>query len=283
MLRNLCFDLLMAILVSGACIAAGAALERSSGRRGGRPGSFVFNSLYAPLALAIQAVAMPAAAGLTTLAVGATTGGLISLPSRGWGVLGGAALYIVVMDLGEYLFHRAQHAIPQLWALHSLHHSDASVNVSTTVRQHWLDYFLKSATIYLIIGLLFRTNVAVVSIYTAMSFYHYFVHTDVDVGFGRLSWALNAPAYHRLHHSRLPQHFETNYAALFPIFDLISGRYLQPCRGERPPTGLDTGAEPTTLLDAILWPVRSARISATAPVGATEAPSGNLVLRRLQP
>ena len=283
MLRNICLDFLIAILVSGACITAGAALERNSPGGGGRPSSLVFNSLYASLALATQAIVMPAAAGLTTLAVGATTGGLLSLPTRGWGLLGGAALYIVVMDLGEYLFHRAQHAIPQLWALHSFHHSDAALNVSTTVRQHWLDYILKSVTIYLVVGLLIHTNLAVVTIFTAFSFYNYFSHTDVDVGFGRFSWVLNSPNYHRLHHSRLPQHFQTNYAALFPIFDVISGSYLQPRRGERPPTGLDTGAEPTTLLDAMLWPTRTARRGARAPVGASEASSGEVGLRRLQP
>ena len=31
-------------------------------------------------------------------------------------------LFIVVYDLGEYLFHRMQHRIPLLWSMHSLHH-----------------------------------------------------------------------------------------------------------------------------------------------------------------
>ncbi|HEX7752546.1 MAG TPA: hypothetical protein VF440_09115, partial [Novosphingobium sp.] len=32
----------------------------------------------------------------------------------------GLAIFVLVMDLGEFLFHRAQHAVPALWAMHSL-------------------------------------------------------------------------------------------------------------------------------------------------------------------
>jgi sterol desaturase/sphingolipid hydroxylase (fatty acid hydroxylase superfamily) len=44
--------------------------------------------------------------------------------------------FFLVVDLGEYLFHRAQHAIPLLWALHSLHHSDPDIrSIRSCVRR----------------------------------------------------------------------------------------------------------------------------------------------------
>ncbi|MGH7734557.1 MAG: sterol desaturase family protein, partial [Gemmatimonadales bacterium] len=59
--------------------------------------------------------------------INAVGGGVVDL--RAMPFVLGAAIYVLAMDAGEYLFHRAQHAIPWLWAMHSLHHSDRAVNV----------------------------------------------------------------------------------------------------------------------------------------------------------
>ncbi len=53
-------------------------------------------------------------------------------------------IYVVVQDLGEYLFHRAQHAIPLLWTMHSLHHSDPDMSALTSTRHFWGDRLIKS-------------------------------------------------------------------------------------------------------------------------------------------
>ena len=78
----------------------------------------------------IYAVLYPLSLGLTTLTVNALGGGLIELPTSGAGLAVAIPCYALAMDGGEYLFHRAQHRIPLLWAMHSLHHSDPAVNVS---------------------------------------------------------------------------------------------------------------------------------------------------------
>jgi sterol desaturase/sphingolipid hydroxylase (fatty acid hydroxylase superfamily) len=78
----------------------------------------------------------------------------------------------------------------------------------------------------------------------------------VKVGYGRLSWLLNSPQYHRLHHSAQPEHFDCNYAALLPIFDLISGAYRRPLAEDYPATGLDSGEHPGSLVQAVTWPLR---------------------------
>src|SRR5206468_10886397 len=72
----------------------------------------------------------PALGVVVTTVVNRAGGGLILLPSRGWGLLLGVAVYLAVMDLGEYVFHRAQHRLPWLWAWHSLHHSDTTFDSS---------------------------------------------------------------------------------------------------------------------------------------------------------
>ena len=90
----------------------------------------------------------------------------------------------------------------------------------------------------------------------AVSFYHYVVHSNTRLDFGRWSWVLNGPGYHRLHHSAAEEHFDVNFASLFPIFDVLSGAYRPLRPGDRVQTGLDTGEEPLTVVEALVWPVR---------------------------
>ena len=179
-------------------------------------------------------------------------GGLVDLRALPWFV--GAAVYVVAMDLGEYAFHRAQHAFPWLWALHSLHHSDRGLNVTSTSRHFWLDPALKSVSIWLAVALMFKVSPSALTCYFVVSFYNLFSHANLRLGFGGLSWLWNSPQYHRLHHSTDETHYNANFAALLPIFDVLAGAYHRPRGGEFPPTGLeDRAAGP---LEVMVWPIR---------------------------
>lgn len=161
-------------------------------------------------------------------------------------------IFLVAMDFGEYLFHRAQHAIPVLWAMHSLHHSDPDMNATTVERHFWGDQLIKAVTIWPLAAMLIQPTVAMVLAYMAACTWHTVVHSRLNWSFGKLSWLLNSPAYHRRHHSREPMHFNSNYSALLPIFDLLSGAYNRP--DGFPPTGLEV--RPEGLLSLVIWPVR---------------------------
>jgi sterol desaturase/sphingolipid hydroxylase (fatty acid hydroxylase superfamily) len=219
------------------------------------PGFFLNLGYLMPLSLFNGALKPLCAAG-TTLIVNALGGGLIELPSSGFGLLAGITCYFLAMDGGEYLFHRAQHRIPALWALHSLHHSDLAVNVSTTPRHFWGDPFLKAITIYSLVGLLFKVNAIVMGAYGLFGFYNFFLHMNVRVGFGRWSAWLNSPQTHRLHHSSLPEHRDCNFAQFFMVFDVLGGTYHPPKPDEYPPTGLDSAEMPCNVRGMFLWPWR---------------------------
>jgi len=162
-------------------------------------------------------------------------------------------LFIVVRDFTEWLYHYAQHRLPWLWAMHSLHHSDPEMTVLTTNRHFWGDRFLKSVTIWTLSTMIIAPSGAVFQIYVVIALYNYFVHANLKVDFGRWSWLLNSPAYHRRHHSRLPEHYDSNLAAMLPIWDVIFGMYRRP--DGWPPCGLDDEA-PRSFTDLVLWPVR---------------------------
>ena len=267
---RLCLLVLPTLFAIGAC----AAFERRwPARRGERLDGLQNFKVWAASSV-VQFVVIPALGGITTLAVNAVGGGLIVLPASGWGLLAGILVYLVAMDLGEYLFHRAQHAIPWLWAMHSLHHSDTVYDASTTVRHFWLDPLLKTFTIWLAVGLLFKAAPVIVVVYVAFTYYNFLTHANVRLGFGKASWLWNSPQYHRIHHSASPEHFDVNFAALLPIFDLISGTYYRPKEAEYPATGLDTGEEPRNFVEVVTWPLHRRGAEADQPSGPAPRSAG---------
>lgn len=162
-------------------------------------------------------------------------------------------VFFLLLDLAEYLFHRAQHAVPALWALHSLHHSDPAVNATTAERHHWVDQFVKALTIYPAVLLIVAADGSVGFAYMLVGLWNYVAHSSLPINFGRFSWLFQSPAYHRRHHSSVAEHYNSNFAALLPIWDVLFGSYRKP--DGYPPTGL--AEKPDSVLDLLTWPARS--------------------------
>src|SRR5580765_8077723 len=89
--------------------------------------------------VAIDTIVLRAAPPITTVGVAALA------HARGWGLLGaivspptglGVVLSVVVLDLAIYLQHRLFHAVPVLWRLHRVHHTDLELDVTTGLRFH---------------------------------------------------------------------------------------------------------------------------------------------------
>ncbi|MEO1297581.1 MAG: sterol desaturase family protein, partial [Cyanobacteria bacterium J06636_16] len=69
-----------------------------------------------------------------------------------------ALLYFLVTDFFYYWFHRWQHTKPFLWEQHKFHHSEESLNVTSTRRVHWLEEPLILLFLSIPMGLLFQFN-----------------------------------------------------------------------------------------------------------------------------
>lgn len=250
------FTLMTGFSISAIITVIGFIFERRDLPFRRRAYASFFNIAYLAPASFLQQLVMPVGVVAAVTIGGRVGGGVIPLPSSGWSILPAIAIYLLSMDLGEYLFHRAQHRVPVLWSMHSLHHSDPTLNISTTIRHYWVEHLIKSVTVYLTVGIIFKVSSVVASSYFLISFYNYFTHMNVRVGFGKFSWILNSPQFHRIHHSCLPQHYDCNFAGLLPLFDCLFGTYRKPLPAEYPPTGLDTGERPSGVIEALLWPLR---------------------------
>ena len=200
-------------------------------------------------------------------------GGLINLKI---GKTGGIAqdlaatlLSILIFDFFYYWWHRSEHKYPGLWAMHKLHHLDPGINVSTNLRHHWLEDVGRIPMITIPMAILFDLSPrAGGAIGFAFSAWTFFIHANLKVGLGRLSWLVDGPQVHRIHHSKLPEHFDRNFAAFFPIWDVIFGTYYHPGRGEFPPTGVTGEPQVTTLREAAWLPFRTWRRASPVSVEA---------------
>ena len=191
----------------------------------------------------------------------------------GWRVLAALA-YFVAADVLYYWAHRLQHEIPLLWRTHRLHHSDVAVNASTTLRTHWLEEPLKILVIVLPIHLLFEVPPQVTGLTGVLvGAWLFLVHANLRLGYGRIGhWLLVSPQVHRIHHSRLPQHRDCNYALFFPAIDRLFGTWHEPAPDEYPPTGLDTGRRIRGQFEAAFSPFMRDPLPAAG--AATDAPAG---------
>ena len=212
------------------------------------------NLAYALAYTAIQSAVMPVFSAGALIIVAGLGGGLVTLPDDGVMLLGSASVVLVCFDLAEYGFHRLQHAWRPLWVLHALHHSDHDMNVTTTSRHCWIELIVKAVFLYPLIGIVFRVGPHAMLIYTLATYYNFIPHTNVRWSFGPLCKVLNSPQYHRIHHSREPAHRDRNFAALFPVFDLMFGTFHRPVEGEYPRTGLVEVREPPGVLEMLAWP-----------------------------
>jgi sterol desaturase/sphingolipid hydroxylase (fatty acid hydroxylase superfamily) len=146
---------------------------------------------------------------------------------------------LFVFDFFFYWHHRLQHANSWLWEQHKLHHTDDAFNVTTSVRHHWTEDFLRGVLTGVPLGVLFNitpVDAGLVTMFTA--YWSYLTHANIRLPLGPLSPFLLGPQVHRIHHSVLPEHQNHNFAAFFPIWDVLFRTFYYPRWDEFPDTGL---------------------------------------------
>jgi sterol desaturase/sphingolipid hydroxylase (fatty acid hydroxylase superfamily) len=205
--------------------------------------------------LALTALLAP----LTTVCSGiilSTLGqGWIHLPTHGYWYLVSLIILVVISDLYHYTFHRLQHAIPFLWAMHSFHHSANAITFITGARHLWMERVLASAVLP-IIPVLFQIPPDMQLILSLI----YFIpdtcaHLNVRFPMGRMITLVNSPQWHRIHHSAMPEHRDKNFASLLPVWDILFGTAWIPKPDEYPVTGFDPPVR-VSVIDSIIWPLR---------------------------
>ncbi len=159
---------------------------------------------------------------------------------------------VVVLDLVVYFQHVLMHAVPILWRLHMVHHSDLDIDVTTGVRFHpieiALSMFIKIGAVILIGVSPTAVLIFEVMLNATSMFNHSNVCIPVQVD-RMLRWIVVTPDMHRVHHSVIPQETNRNFGFSLSWWDRVLGTYLRdPSKGHEYMTiGLEQYRDPTRL------------------------------------
>lgn len=213
--------------------------------------------------LAVPTVLGVAIKYIVKLASSVSNGGLVDLNSwvfvsaeswYGLGILAGCLLGLLIWDFFYYWWHRAQHMSLLLWRIHCLHHMDETLGVSANMRVHWLEEVGRTAAIFVPMAFLFNLSVQTGFVAMVLTVWGAFIHSNLRLSLGPISTIIAGPQVHRIHHSRLLHHRDRNFAAFFPVWDIIFGTYHHPAREEFPPTGVEGMQEINSIWEAIVHP-----------------------------
>ncbi len=159
---------------------------------------------------------------------------------------------MIVLDLVVYFQHVLMHAVPILWRLHMVHHSDLDIDVTTGVRFHpfeiALSMFIKIGAVILIGA----SPTAVLMFEVILNATSMFNHSNVCIPVRvdrMLRWIVVTPDMHRVHHSVIPRETNRNFGFNLPWWDRVLGTYLSdPSKGHEQMTiGLEQYRDSTRL------------------------------------
>ena len=167
----------------------------------------------------------------------------IMAQERGWGLFNfidtpawvAVLVSVIVLDLAIYLQHVLFHAVPALWRLHRMHHSDLDFDVTTGLRFHPIEIVLSMGIKLALVLVLGPPAIAVLIFEVLLNATAMFNHSNVRLPltvdrFLRL--IMVTPDMHRVHHSILPEETNSNFGFNLPWWDRLLGTYrAQPAAG----------------------------------------------------
>lgn len=234
-----------------------ALAERRLAAEPGQPRSrWLFNFAFLAAAAATIICADILLGPLYVQVRGAAGGGLLPILGPD-AALAGQLLFVLIYafawDLAQYTLHRLQHAVPALWETHRFHHDETALNAAAASRVHPTSYLL-SVLAQLPLALLFGAQAPhVIAAFLLFSLWGLVNHSNVRLGFGPLTPIVSGPQWHRIHHSAEERHRDRNFAAFFPVIDIVFGTYYRPRPDEYPATGID-GEQVPSLRAATIQP-----------------------------
>ena len=177
---------------------------------------------------------------LNVIALGALPVSLLAAAfwaeSTGWGLLhqlslpvtAVVAITLLVRGFISFFTHYLMHMVPLLWRIHRVHHLDTELDVSTTVRGHPLEFAVQSLPAVPIV-VAFGLAPWVLVLYELLDVgVNLWSHSNVRVP-GALAKALRyvivTPDLHRIHHSAWKPETNSNFGAVFPVWDLVFGTF----------------------------------------------------------
>lgn len=159
---------------------------------------------------------------------------------------------LVLMDLGNYAVHRLSHAVPLLWWVHRVHHSDIDVDCGTALRHHPIEALISQGSQLALVAACGLAPLAVLVVLVIGTLSELFTHANVALPASverALRRYIVTPDLHRIHHSTHAVEGNRNFGSLLSGWDRLFATFLDaPREGQvHMPLGLGDRREPGEL------------------------------------
>lgn len=156
----------------------------------------------------------------------------------------GVVIGVAFLDLAIYFQHVMFHAVPTLWRLHRVHHSDVEVDVTTGVRFHPVEILISTGIKCAAVAAIGAPPLAVLLFELLLNATSVFNHANASLPawlekYVRL--VLVTPDMHRIHHSVEYDESSSNFGFSLPLWDRMFGTYRAEPRAE--PASMTLGVD----------------------------------------
>ncbi len=137
---------------------------------------------------------------------------------------------VMALDFSSWLVHFIMHKNRFLWRFHLIHHSDTSVDVTTGLRHHPGDSLLRGIFFLLLIFISGAPMYSVMIYQTLVVIATAFTHANISLPpkvDKALSYVLISPNMHKVHHHWKQPYTDSNYGAVFSIWDRLLGTFTK--------------------------------------------------------
>ncbi|TDH25227.1 sterol desaturase family protein [Segetibacter sp. 3557_3] len=144
----------------------------------------------------------------------------------------GLAILITILTLdffGGWLVHFTEHKFAWLWRFHIVHHADNNVDVTTGLRHHPVESVLRGVFFLAGVVVAGAPMYAVMIFQTVLVLFVQFTHANIRLPRKvdrLLSYVLVSPNMHKVHHHWKQPYTDSNYGAVFSIWDRLLGTFM---------------------------------------------------------
>lgn len=146
-------------------------------------------------------------------------------------VIGTIIISALALDLfGGWMSHMIEHKVPLFWRMHIIHHADNNVDVTSGLRHHPLESVWRGL-FFLIAIIICGAPIYAVMIYqTILTVFVAFTHANIALPVKVdkvISYVLVSPNMHKVHHHWKQPFTDSNYGAVFSIWDRFFNTYME--------------------------------------------------------
>ncbi len=137
---------------------------------------------------------------------------------------------VLALDFSSWLVHLVMHKVSVLWRFHLIHHSDNNVDVTTGLRHHPGDSLLRGVFFLLLIFVSGAPVYSVMIYQTLVVLTTAFTHANISLPKrldSILSYVIVSPNMHKVHHHWKQPYTDSNYGAVFSIWDRLLGTFMK--------------------------------------------------------